>query len=253
MSIASEQDLLGLLRVGNIVALTLQKMQSAVRPGMTTAELDSIGARVMQEHGARSAPQFIYGFPGATCLSLNDEAAHGIPGDRIIHAGDLVKIDVTAELDGYIADAAYTVAVPPVSPAKRRLCDCAKAALQKSLAAARAGRPINAIGRAAEKEVSSHGFSVVRELCGHGVGRAIHEDPRMVPHYYSPQFNERLTDGLVIAVEPHVSVKATRIVDSTDGWTLKTANHSLVANYEHTIVVTQGRPIVVTAIGEKMQ
>jgi methionyl aminopeptidase len=248
MSIGSEQDLLGLLRIGRIVGLTLQEMQNRVRPGMTTVELDGIGAEVMQKHGARSAPQFVYGFPGATCISLNDEAAHGIPGERMIHAGDLVKIDVTAELDGYVADAAYTVAVPPVSPARRRLCDCAKAALKKSLAAARAGQPINAIGRAAEKAITSHGFAVLKELCGHGVGRTIHEEPRVVPHYYVPQFTQRLTEGLVLAIEPHVSAKATRIVDSQDGWTLKTANHTLVANYEHTIVVTQGQPIVVTAI-----
>ena len=248
MSIESEQDLEALLRIGKIVGLALQEMQNSVRPGMTTAELDGIGASFLMKYGARSAPQLVYGFPGVNCISLNDEAAHGIPGDRAISAGDLVKIDVTAELDGYMADAAITVAVPPVSAMKRRLYDCAKAALRKSIEAAQAGRPINAIGRAAEQEVQRHKFSVVRELCGHGVGRTIHEDPRIIPNYYVPQLNQRLTEGLVLAIEPHVSSKPTRIAEQADGWTLKTTNNSPVANFEHTIVITKGRPIVVTDV-----
>ena len=248
MSIESEKDLEALLRIGKIVGLALQEMQHSVRPGMTTAELDDIGASFLHKYGARSAPQLVYGFPGVNCISLNEEAAHGIPGNRTISAGDLVKIDVTAELDGYMADAAITVAVPPVSPMKRRLCDCAKSALRKSLDAAQAGHPINAIGRAAEQEIQRHKFSVIRELCGHGVGRTIHEDPRVIPNYYVPQFNQRLTEGLVLAIEPHVSSKPARIAEQPDGWTLKTTNSSLVANFEHTVVVTKGRPIVITAV-----
>lgn len=248
MSIESERDLQALLRIGRIVGLTLQEMQNSVRPGMTTGELDQIGAAFLKSHGARSAPQFVYGFPGTTCISLNDEAAHGIPGGRVIAAGDLVKIDVTGELDGYYADAAITVAVPPVSPLKSRLCACAKAALDKGILAAQAGKPINAIGRTVEQEISQRKFAVVRELCGHGVGRTIHEDPRVIPSYYSPQFSERLTEGLVLALEPHVSVKAAQIKEQPDGWTLKTNNGSPVANYEHTVVVTKGKPVVVTAL-----
>ena len=248
MSIESEQDMLGLLRIGKIVGLALQEMQKSVRPGMTTAELDGIGANFLKRHGARSAPQLVYGFPGVTCISLNEEAAHGIPGARAIKAGDLVKIDVTAELDGYMADAAVTVAVPPVSAMKRRLCDCAKAALRKSMDAAQAGRPINAIGRAAEQEVKRNNFAIIHELCGHGVGRTIHEDPRVIPNYFVPQFTQPLTEGLVLAIEPHVSAKAARIAEQPDGWTLKTTNNSLVANYEHTVVITKGHPIVITAV-----
>jgi methionyl aminopeptidase len=248
MSIESEQDLQALLRIGKIVGLTLQEMQNSVRPGMTTGELDQIGAAFLKSHGARSAPPMVYGFPGTACISLNDEAAHGIPGDRVIKEGDLVKIDVTAELDGYYADAAVTVAVPPVSPLKSRLVSCAKAALDKGILAAQAGNPINAIGRTVELEIQHRKFSVVRELCGHGVGRTIHEEPRVIPSYYSPQFSQRLTKGLVLAIEPHVSARATRIQDSTDGWTLKTNNGTPVANYEHTVVVTKGKPLIVTAI-----
>ena len=248
MSIESEKDLQALLRIGKIVGLTLQEMQNSVRPGMTTGELDEIGDAFLQSHGARSAPRFVYGFPGTACISLNDEAAHGIPGNRIIAAGDLVKIDVTGELDGYYADAAVTVAVPPVSPLKSRLCACAKAALDKGMLAAQAGKPINAIGRTVEQEIQHHKFAVVRELCGHGVGRTIHEEPRVIPSYYSPQFSQRLTEGLVLAIEPHVSAKATRIQEQPDGWTLKASNGVPVANYEHTVVVTKGKPVVVTAL-----
>jgi methionyl aminopeptidase len=247
MSIESEQDLIELLRIGKIVGLTLQEMQKSVRPGMTTAELDHIGNDVLKKHGARSPPQFVYGFPGATCISLNDEAAHGIPGDRQIRPGDLVKIDVTGELNGYFADAAITVPVPPVSPLKRRLCDCAKSALQKAISSAQAGRAINAVGRIVEREIARHNFAVIYELCGHGVGRTIHEEPRAIPSYYSPQFSERLTEGLVLALEPHVTTKNTRVVEQPDGWTLKTANSGLVAVYEHTVVVTKDQPIIVTA------
>src|SRR5712692_5350607 len=231
MSIESEKDLLSLLRIGKIVALTLQEMQNNVQPGMTTGELDRIGGDFLKKNGARSAPQFVYNFPGAACISVNDEAAHGIPGERIIQAGDLVKIDVTGELDGYFADAAITVAVPPVSSTKRKLCECARSALKKGLQAAQAGQPLNAIGRTVEKEVQRHNFSVIYELCGHGVGRTIHEDPRAVPNYFVPQFTQRLTEGLVLAIEPHVSSKAARVREQADGWTLKTVNGSPVANY----------------------
>lgn len=248
MSIESEKDLLGLLRIGKIVGLTLQEMQNSVKPDMTTAELDDIGAAFLKKNGAQSSPQRVYGFPGATCISLNEEAAHGIPGERVIRAGDLVKIDVTAELDGYVADSSVSMVVPPASPMKRKLCACAKSALLKGLASAQAGHPINTIGRSVEKEIARHNFAVVRELCGHGVGKTIHEEPRMIPNYYIPQLSQRLTEGLVLAIEPHVSPKSTRIMESPDGWTLKTTNGCPVAAFEHTVVITRGKPIVITAV-----
>lgn len=248
MSISSQEDLQALLRIGKIVALALQEMRKGLRVGMTTAELDEVGAAVLKQHGARSAPQLVYNFPGATCISLNEVAAHGIPGDRTIKEGDLVKIDVSAELDGYFADAAVTALVPPVSPLKRKISNCAKSALQKAMAVAQTGRPLNVIGRSVEREVSAQNLALVRELCGHGVGRSIHEEPRFVLNYYDPRLTQRLTEGLVIAIEPHVTGKATHIFEEDDGWTLKTRNSSPVASFEHTVVITNGKPIIVTAV-----
>lgn len=246
MSIETEQDLAGLTRIGAIVGQTLRAMAAGVRPGMTTAELDELGARLLGAAGARSAPALIYGFPGANCISLNHEVVHGIPGQRVIQPGDLVKIDVTAERDGYIADAALTVPVPPVSPLARALCDCAETALRQAIAAARAGRPVTEIGRVVERVARRRGFAIIPELTGHGVGRRIHEPPA-VPNYPDPRLRDRLTDGLVITIEPILTAGSAKIVDEADGWTISTADRCLAAHVEHTIVVTRGQALVLTA------
>ncbi len=247
MSIESESDLLGLMRIGRIVGLTLQHMRERVRAGMTTAELDAIGAEFLQQNGARSAPIITYNFPGFTCISINDEAAHGIPGERVIQEGDLVNIDVSAELDGFYADTGATVPIPPVAPLQEKLCSFGQSALKQGINAAQAGRPIYEIGRAIESEARRGGFTTIRDLPGHGVGRHLHEPPS-VPAFYTRQASERLTDGLVITIEPFVSTGARRIVQMDDGWTLKTPDGSLIAQYEHTVVITRGRPILVTTV-----
>ena len=222
-------------------------MQARVEPGITTAELDAIGGAMLEKFGARSAPKLVYNFPGTTCISLNDEAAHGIPGPRVIRPGDLVNIDVSAELDGYYADAGVTVPVPPVSELQQRLCACAQAALRAGIAAARAGQPINAIGRAMEDQARRGGFAVLRELNGHGVGRHIHEPPT-VPGFYVQRLRGRLTEGLVITVEPFLSAGSSRVITGPDGWTLRSPDGSLNVQYEHTIIVTRGHPLVITAV-----
>src|SRR5262245_10064120 len=177
MTISSKEDVAGMCRVGQLVGLTLQEMKAAARPGMTTAELDRIGADVLRRYGARSAPRESYAFPGFTCLSVNEEVVHGIPGPRRVQPGDVLKIDVTAELGGYVADAAVTVVLPPAAPQARKLRRCAEAAFERALGAARAGNRVAEIGRAVDAEVRRHGFRVLRELSGHGVGRQIHEPP----------------------------------------------------------------------------
>lgn len=246
MSIDSEADLRGLQQAGRVVAEALRAMRAAVRPGITTAELDDIAAQVLRNEGARSAPNLIYSFPGTSCISVNDEAVHGVPGSRRLEPGDLVTLDVTVELDGYFADAAVTVAVPPVTTEAQRLLDCAEAAFWRGARTARAGQRVAVVGGEVEAEVTRHGFRILRDLCGHGIGRDIHEDPS-VPNYYDPRNRDRLTDGLVIALEPIVSVGARRSRTAPDGWTLKSADGSLTAHYEHTIVVRKGRPMVLTA------
>ena len=247
MTIENEKDLAGLKKIGRIVALTLLEMQEQVRVRMTTAELDEIGGRCLRKHGARSAPFLTYGFPGTTCISLNNEAAHGVPGKRVIRPGDLVNIDVSAELGGYFADASTTVLVPPIDPLKQKLCECTRTARRKAIASARAGRPLNIIGKTIEAQARRCGFRVIRDLPGHGVGRDLHEEPT-VQGFYIPSINQQLTDGLVITIEPFLSTGAQRVVESGNGWTLETPDGSLSAQYEHTIVVTRGHPLIVTLL-----
>ena len=243
MTVESEKDLAGLRRVGRVVGLALREMRENLEPGMTTGELDGVGAGVFERLGARSAPQLVYGFPGVNCISVNDEAVHGVPGDRVIEPGDLVKIDVTAELGGYIADAAVTVALPPMNDELR---ECAEFAFGRAASVVRAGRPINKIGRVVETAGRRRGFTVLTELSSHGVGRAIHEPPT-IPNYHDRLLRTELTEGLVITVEPIISAGSSRTVEGGDGWTIKTADGSPAAHHEHTIAVTKGSPIVLTA------
>jgi methionyl aminopeptidase len=236
----------GLRGAGRVVALALKEMRETLEPGMTTGELDAVGARVFERHGALSAPRSLYGFPGVNLISIRDEAVHGIPGGRVIAPGDLVKIDVTAELAGYVADSAVTVALPPGPPVNERLRDCAALAFDRAASVARAGRPISEIGRAVETAVRREGFTVLSELNGHGIGRTIHEPPT-VPNYHDRRLSRPLTEGLVITIEPIVCAGSDRTVVARDGWTIKTADGSPAAHHEHTIVVTKGRPIMLTA------
>jgi methionyl aminopeptidase len=249
MSIQDYAELLALKEVGRIVHLAITAMANSVREGASTRELADIGGKVMRQNGARSAPALVYGFPADVLISLNDEAVHGIPLEsRKIRAGDLVKLDVTFEKNGYMADAALTVPVEPVSEDARRLAECAKRAFQKAMLVARANHRVNEIGRAVEKEVRASGFRVIRELGGHGIGRTIHEPPS-VPNYDDGVSRGRLTPGLVLTVEPIIAMGSARPMDAGDGWTVKTADGGLSAHYEHTLVITDGPPILLTAGG----
>src|SRR5246127_111651 len=246
MSISGPEELARLRAAGVVVRRVLEAMKRQVRPGITTAELDAIGAQVMQESGARSAPAMVYGFPGANCISLNEEAVHGIPSDRALEQGDLLKLDVTVEKDGFMADAAETVPVGEISQEAERLMTCARRAFEKAMLVARVGYRVSEIGRAVEREVRREGFSVIRELGGHGIGRTIHEDPR-VPNFADPEARQVLTEGLVITVEPIIAAGSGRTLLEKDGWTMRTADRRPSAHYEHTIVITKSRPLVLTA------
>jgi methionyl aminopeptidase len=246
MSIESAADLAGLQQVGRVVALTIAEMQTAARIGMTTAELDAVAASTFKRFSARSAPQLTYGFPGVTCISINDEIVHGIPGPRRLEPGDVLKVDVTAEMDGYIADAATTILLPPIRLNATRLKQAASAALRAAFSVARTGERVSVIGRAVEFEARRCGFSVVRELCGHGVGRKIHEQPS-VPNYEDQFSRDTLTEGLVIAVEPMLMESPSTAVEAEDGWTIRTRNGCLAVHEEHTIVIRNGAPLIVTA------
>jgi methionyl aminopeptidase len=252
MSIKTPEELERMKAAGRVVRLMLEAMKDGVRPGVTTLELDKIGAEVMRKHGARSGPSLVYGFPGVSCISVNEEIVHGIPGARKLRKGDLLKLDVTIEKDGFMADAAESVIVsgdnsadstPDVS---RELIRCAKRAFDAAMSVAKAGNRVSAIGAAVEAEVRAGGFFVIRELCGHGIGRTIHERPN-IPNYPDPHSLGVLSEGLVITVEPIIASKSGNAYLAQDGWTMRTSDSGLAAHHEHTLVITGGEPLLLTA------
>jgi methionyl aminopeptidase len=246
MTIDSQEELDALVRVGRVVAEARQAMMGAVCPGITTGELDAVGREVFRRHGARSAPRVTYRFPGATCISVNDEAAHGVPSlKRQLREGDVVNLDVSAELDGYFSDTGVSVAVANVSPVASRLLEATNLAQRDAMNAAQPGARLRDIGRAVQERARRYGFRVIKNLNGHGIGRALHEAPS-VPSIDDGQ-SMVLGEGLVLAVEPFLSVSSDHVVDSEDGWTLRTADGSLVAQFEHSMVVTARGPLVLTA------
>ena len=246
MSVKTEAEFEKLKIIGRIVRQTLDAMAAAARSGMTTAELDELGKKHLMEAGAEPAPAKVYGFPGAACISVNDEAVHGVPGNRVLQEGDLLKLDLVACRDGFFADAAVTVPIGKVSQTAEALRRCAEAAFWKALKVARVGYRTCHIGREVQREVRSRGFSVMPGLGGHGVGRAIHEHPQ-VPNFYDRTCRTKLFEGLVLAVEPIIAAGNGRETLLPDGWTIRTADRSLSAHYEHTIMVTNGDPILLTA------
>ncbi len=249
MSIESENDLSCLRKIGRIVANCLQHMAMQLESGITTLEIDEIGRVFLEANGARSAPKLTYNFPGTTCISVNEEAAHGIPSARVLNAGDLVNIDVSAELDGYYADTGGSFIIPPESSVKRELCLATQRALSHALKEARAGQKLNQIGRAIEMEAHRSKLTVIKNLGSHGVGRALHEEPGFIPNFYNSKDKRILRENQVITIEPFLSTGAHEVSETGDGWTLATSKQFLTAQYEHTLVITKGMPLVMTLPG----
>lgn len=250
MTITHQDELDGLKKIGRIVANTMHAMAAAMEPGMTTRELDGIGRDLLEREGAVSAPQTSYAFPGTTCISVNEEIAHGIPGTRRLAAGDLVNIDVSASLDGYFADTGATFALGPVQPSLARLCKDGKRAMQIGIAQVGHGKPLAAIGNAIGHFASKRGYTLIRNLASHGIGRALHETPEEIPTWPTKGDRRRMHDGLVLTVEPFLSrggIWATSA--ETDDWTLYSTPKAPVVQYEHTVVTTRSGPIIVTQPG----
>jgi methionyl aminopeptidase len=245
MSIDSSADWDGLRAVSLVASQTLDLLTRALEPGITTRDLDRMAAAHFASCGAVSAPAKVYGFPGSVLISINDEIVHGVPGARRIQPGDLVSLDVTVELAGYVADAARSVVVGAGDEVAARLVGCARAAFEAALGVATTGTRVNEIGRAVEGVVRQQGFSVVRGLAGHGVGRTIHEPPCIL-NEWDPRQADVLTEGLVITIEPMVAAGSGRAVEGRDGWTIRTRDGSLAAHHEDTLVITRGRPLVLT-------
>ena len=246
MSVDTPEQLEGLRRAGRVVAETLKVVKAAVAPGISTGELDRIAAEYLASRGARSGPILTYGYPGSICISVDDQVVHGIPGERILRSGELVKLDVAAELDGYHADAATTVAVGPVNWRKQRLMKATQAALSAGIEAAQPGATLSDVGAAIERATESRGFHVFRELTGHGIGRRMHEEPT-VYNWRAPEATRELTSGLVITIEPMVTPGRPEIAVESDGWTVRSVDRSPSSHEEHTIMVAEGGPVVLTA------
>ena len=250
MTITHQDELDGLQVIGRIVANTMHAMATAMQPGMTTRELDRIGQDLLEKEGAVSAPQATYDFPGTTCISVNEEIAHGIPGDRRLAQGDLVNIDVSGSFNGYFADTGASFALGPVRPALQQLCHDGKRAMHIGIAQVGHDKPLAGIGTAIGAFASRRGYTLIRNLASHGVGKALHEAPEEVPTWPTKGDKRRIHDGLVLTVEPFLSRGgrwATSRAD--DDWTLYSAPAAPVVQYEHTVVATRRGPIIVTLPG----
>ena len=213
---------------------------------MTTRELDEIGRAFLEAEGAHSAPQAMYNFPGATCISVSPVIAHGIPNEYVLREGELIHIDVSAELDGYYADTGASLVVSKRERTFDKLLEATKTALTKALRAARAGNPLNGISRAVQTEARKRGYNVIYDLTGHGIGRKLHEEPKEVLNYYNPADRRILNEGLVLAIEPFLTPGIGRIVEERDGWSLRSSDNAIAAQFEHTIIVTKSEPIILT-------
>ena len=248
MTITQEDELDGLKEIGRIVANTMQAMARAMEPGMTTRELDDIGRALLERDGAVSAPESTYDFPGATCISVNEEIAHGIPGDRVIAAGDMVNIDVSASRNGFYADTGATFRVPPTRPSQDRLCRDGRRAMQIGIAQVRDGRPLSGIGQAIGAFAASKGYTLIRNLASHGVGRSLHEYPTEVATWPNRD-RRRINRGLVLTVEPFLSRGGLFANGGDDAWTLYSEPAAPCVQYEHTVVATERGAIIVTMPG----
>ena len=246
MTADSTNDIRCLKAIGRVCAETLRRMMNLTRAGMTTRELDEIGRSFLEAEGARSAPQVTYRFPTATCISVSPVIAHGIPNERVLREGELIHIDVSAELDGYYADTGASLVVSKRERNLEKLLDATRTALTKALHAAKAGNPLNGISRAVQNEARKRGYNVITDLTGHGIGRGLHEDPQEILNYYDPKDRRILTEGLVLAIEPFLTPGIGRVTKERDGWSLRTTDHAIAAQFEHTIVVTRNEPIVLT-------
>lgn len=247
MTIDNENDLEALKRIGAIVAQTLQAMGKALEPGMTTRELDGIGAALLEREGARPAPALTYGFPGATCISVFPDIAHGVPGERVLRAGDLVNIDVSAEKDGYFADTGASFVMAPKTAKLERLARDGKRAMWAGVQSVRAGARLGDIGRAVQGFADRNGYTLIRNLASHGVGRGLHEEPGSIPTWYEPGERRRIDEGLVFTIEPFLSMGSEWAVEGDDEWTLRADTGRPTVQFEHTLVATRRGYLVLTA------
>ncbi|MBG9811121.1 methionine aminopeptidase [Bacillus endophyticus] len=242
----TKEDFNGLKEIGEICGAIREELVHCTNPGMTTKELDEIAREMFEKAGAQSAPKGEYNFPGYTCISINEEVAHGVPKNkRTIQEGDIVNIDVSGSKNGYFADTGISFVIGKGEIILQKICDVAKEAFDTGLKKAKPGVKKSALGKAAHNVAKRHGLTVIKNLTGHGIGRSIHEEPKHIFNYFDRWDDEILKDGMVIAFEPMISTFEEEVFQSEDGWTFLT-NESFVAQYEHTIILTKEGPIITT-------
>ena len=245
ITIKTAQELDAMRHAGSIVGATLTLLKRSVEPGITTRDLDSIAYKEITSHGAKPTFKGYRGFPGSICASVNEEIVHGIPGKRVLKEGDIIKMDVGATIEGFIGDAAVSVAVGEVSQEAIDLMDATRLSLEEGIQAARPGNRIGDIGAAVQTFSEARGYGVVREFVGHGVGRFLHEDPQ-VPNYGQPGRGQLLRAGMCIAIEPMLNLGDWRTKILDDNWTVVTADGFLSSHFEHTIAITEDGPEILT-------
>ncbi len=247
MSISSEEELAGMQKVSEAVACTLREMRNYAQPGMTTKQIDNYGASVLADFGAKSAPLLTYRFPGCTCISVNNEVCHGIPTDHtLLRESDLVNIDVSAELNGFWSDNGGSFVLGEDVHHHQKLIDASKEILHKAIFNIRGGVRISDIGHLIETEAKKRGYKVIKNLAGHGIGRSLHEEPSDIANYKDRYTLTRFKRNSVVAIETFISTSSTYAETLKDGWTMVGNRGGYVAQHEHTIVVTDGKPIVLT-------
>jgi methionyl aminopeptidase len=248
MSITTEDEKIGMQQVSDAIAITLKKMREFAKPGISTKELDEYGGELLTQMGARSAPKLTYDFPGYTCISINDVAAHGVPStEDILQEGDLINIDVSAELNGYWADNGGSFILGEDIYGHGKLVEASKAILRKAISNIKGGVRISDIGKLIETEAKKAGYTVIKNLTGHGVGRSLHEEPHEIANYCDRYNTARFKKNSVVAIETFISTRSTIAGTQADGWTLKGTKGGFVAQHEHTIMVTGGQPTIFTA------
>lgn len=234
-----------MLEAGRIVALTLKELEKAIRPGVTTAELDSLAEGFIRRHGAKPAFKGLYGFPASICTSINEQVVHGIPGRRKLKEGEIISIDVGAEVNGFFGDGAATFPVGKISQEAARLLRVTQESLYKGIEKAVVGNRLSDISHAVQTHVESHGYSVVRDFVGHGIGAKMHEDPQ-IPNFGPPGRGPRLEEGMTLAIEPMVNQGTHEVRILQDNWTVVTKDGKLSAHFEHTVVVRDGAAEILT-------
>lgn len=251
MSITKHEELIGMQKASEAVAYTLKEMRNYARPGMTTKKLDDFGAKILSDFGAKSAPYLTYGFPGWTCISVNNEFCHGIPSDnRTLKEGDLINIDVSAELNGFWSDNGGSFVLGEDINQHQKLVDASKEILHKAINIVKGGMKISEVGHIMETEAKKRGFKVIKNLGGHGIGRSLHEQPDEIMNYKNRFDQRRFRKNSVVAIETFISTTSSFATELNDGWTMVGNKGGFMAQHEHTIVVTDGKPIILTEMNK---